>query len=300
MTEDPTDTMTDSTGNSHDLTLYNMDSGNLQDGTIAKEMAFNGTNEYMTTADHDDFDVNTLTVEAILDMPGDLTGRSILHHGDNTVGGNQGQRYFIKDVLKLGLSYYSGDWREVLSDETLTANQDAYIAIALDASNMYPYIDGVAGNTKALPAGLPDTSYPVYVGAGKIGASPGAYMKKKMDEVRYSKITRPAAWIKATCYTLFDNFITFGELGPSTSGVYYFAGTVYEGISTISGAMVYVYRRDTGAYLGSTTSSGDGGFYVETTFSGSHFLVCLDPAGGETYNDLIYGQVTPASKQVSI
>lgn len=73
----------------------------------------------------------------------------------------------------------------------------------------------------------------------------------------------------------------------------YFSGDVYELENTISGAQIYVYRRDTGEYIGSTTSSGDGSFYVETSYSGSHFLVCLDPAGGQSYNDLIYGEMYP-------
>ena len=75
----------------------------------------------------------------------------------------------------------------------------------------------------------------------------------------------------------------------------YFSGTVYELGSTISGAQLFVYRRDTGEYLGSTTSSGDGGFYVTTSYSGSHFLVCLDIDGGQSYNDLVYGEMYPVT-----
>ena len=76
---------------------------------------------------------------------------------------------------------------------------------------------------------------------------------------------------------------------------YYFAGSVHEGQATVSGAVVYMYRRDTGAYLDFTTASGNGDFYIETTYSGSHFLVCLDPSSGEVYNDLIYSQLYPIS-----
>jgi hypothetical protein len=75
----------------------------------------------------------------------------------------------------------------------------------------------------------------------------------------------------------------------------YFSGYVYELGSTVSGAQIFMYRSDTGAYLGSTTSSGDGGFYVETSYSGAHFLVCLDPEAGQSYNDLIYGDMMPVT-----
>lgn len=74
----------------------------------------------------------------------------------------------------------------------------------------------------------------------------------------------------------------------------YFSGTVYEELSTVSGVAVYVYRRDNGAYAGGTTSSGDGGFYVEVPYSGDHFIVALDKDGGIQYNLARLDKMTPA------
>ena len=53
------------------------------------------------------------------------------------------------------------------------------------------------------------------------------------------------------------------------------------------------HKRDTFEPMNSTTTSGDGGYYMTTTYSGSHYLVCLDDAAGATYNDLVIGRVTP-------
>lgn len=63
--------------------------------------------------------------------------------------------------------------------------------------------------------------------------------------------------------------------------------------------VVYAYRSDTGDLVGSTTSSGNGYFYLTTTYSGSHFVVALDDAEGLTYNDKIYGRVIPVPTTVS-
>jgi hypothetical protein len=45
--------------------------------------------------------------------------------------------------------------------------------------------------------------------------------------------------------------------------------------------------------MDTTTSSGNGYYYLETTYSGSHYIVCLDDFAGEDYNDLIIGDVCP-------
>lgn len=76
---------------------------------------------------------------------------------------------------------------------------------------------------------------------------------------------------------------------------YYVSGYVKEGVTPIT-RQIYAHNRDTGALVGSTTSSGAGGyFYCETTYSGFHYVVCLDDIVGLDYNDLIYGNILPAT-----
>ena len=77
---------------------------------------------------------------------------------------------------------------------------------------------------------------------------------------------------------------------------YYFYGTVTEQGSPAPGRIVRAYRKDTGYLVDETTSaSGTGYFYLETTYSGTHDIVCLDDMGGYSYNDLIYGDVIPTT-----
>jgi len=57
---------------------------------------------------------------------------------------------------------------------------------------------------------------------------------------------------------------------------------------------IYLHRRSTGELVDTTTSSGIGGAYTLTTsFSGAHYIVCLDDDAGESYNDLILGNMIP-------
>ena len=74
---------------------------------------------------------------------------------------------------------------------------------------------------------------------------------------------------------------------------YYMEGYVKETIVP-SARTVYAYRADTGELMDYTTSnSGTGYFYLETSYSGAHYLVCLDDVAGTNYNDLVYGQIYP-------
>lgn len=74
----------------------------------------------------------------------------------------------------------------------------------------------------------------------------------------------------------------------------YFSGYVYEQGNPVQRTL-YLHDRNTGALVDTTTSSGNGYYYLETTYSGEHYIVCLDAEGGESYNDLIIGNVIPTT-----
>ncbi len=75
---------------------------------------------------------------------------------------------------------------------------------------------------------------------------------------------------------------------------YAFSGFVFEQGSPVSRTL-YLYTRSDGAFVDTTTSSGDGSYSFTTTNSGAHFVVCLDDAAGDDFNDLIVGNVFPTT-----
>jgi len=83
------------------------------------------------------------------------------------------------------------------------------------------------------------------------------------------------------------------EFAPAPG--YYVGGYVTEEGSAVE-RTVRSYRRDTGAFLNETTSSGVGGhFYLETSYSGSQYVVCVDDDTGLEYNALIYDSIMPTT-----
>ena len=74
----------------------------------------------------------------------------------------------------------------------------------------------------------------------------------------------------------------------------YFSGYVYEQGGPIARTL-YLHNRSDGSLVGTTTSSGNGYYYLETTHPGSHYIVCLDDPAGEDYNDLIIGDIYPTT-----
>jgi len=83
------------------------------------------------------------------------------------------------------------------------------------------------------------------------------------------------------------------EFAPAPG--YYVGGYVaQEGVAVER--TVRSYRRDTGDFLGETTSSGIGGyFYLETSYSGAQYVVCVDDDAGLDYNALIYDSIMPTT-----
>jgi hypothetical protein len=74
---------------------------------------------------------------------------------------------------------------------------------------------------------------------------------------------------------------------------HYVSGDVVEEEIPVS-RRVYLHRSDTGALVGSAVSGeSTGSFYVTTTYSGSHYVICLDDEVGEDYNGLIFSKIIP-------
>lgn len=76
--------------------------------------------------------------------------------------------------------------------------------------------------------------------------------------------------------------------------MFYFSGYVFEQNNPVS-RKIYLHDRSTATLVDTTTSSGNGYYYLETISSGSHYIVCLDDDAGIEYNDLIIGSAFPTA-----
>lgn len=141
-----------------------------------------------------------------------------------------------------------------------------------------------------------------------------------LNDVNFSSV------IKTECNKIFEagngdpivndtvNTSTYGY-GPNygnnniTPYMYYFSGYTTKLNLPVS-RVVKAFTEDKYAYspieaeqtytcVGETLSSGGGGwggyFYLQTTFSGAHQVICEDDEDGVKYNDLIFSDVYPAT-----
>jgi len=154
------------------------------------------------------------------------------------------------------------------------------------------YIDGELSASKSSFTPPAQVAELIYVGTHAGGLSYGAYMY--INEYRISSIDRDFAWLKATYYSNTDDLISFN----TTDRYFFMSGYVKEKGVPVT-RTVRAYRRDTGELVHSTTSDPSTGYYyLQTTYSGVHSIVCLDDDEGEVYNDLIIGRATVSGVEV--
>jgi len=72
----------------------------------------------------------------------------------------------------------------------------------------------------------------------------------------------------------------------------YFSGFVFKDNSPIEGNL-YLYLESNGSLIDSTISEANGYYYLETTSSGLHFIVCFDDTINSSDQPLIRGKLTP-------
>jgi len=94
--------------------------------------------------------------------------------------------------------------------------------------------------------------------------------------------------------TPFSYTVPNGFMAGLTDYLGYFSGYVKEGDVAVS-RIVRLYNRNSGLLVDSTTSSGNGYYYVETTYSGAHYLIALDDDSGDSYNMARLDKMIPVS-----
>ena len=175
---------------------------------------------------------------------------SVSSNLDNRAGGGGGGADGIGGSASLGLSGFGGPGRlsSITGTPTYYAGGGAGASRSDDIANWGS--NGIGGGGRASD-GDPNTGGGGSTGPGNTGYSGGS----GIVIVRYQ-----------------------------TTKWWFFSGYVYEQGSPAAGRIVRAYQRATGELLASTTSSGNGYYYLETTYSGAHYLVALDDDVGNSYN----------------
>lgn len=262
------------------------------EGACGLEVALDGSDDYLDFGASNSFNITQYLTLELLVKPTTGWGASsrtewLLQRQHMPVLNQDTWAMFINSDGELQLGSYGGNIQS--TKNSWSAGSTFYIAGTYDYTGPSGdlFIDGIKET-------LSTDNYDLMAGAtgqNVIAGTTGAdyYAEAVYDEIRISDTVRSDAWIKATNYSLRNNLLEVSKV----STIYYFSGDVSELSTAISGAQIYIYNQSDGSLIGSTTSSGDGGFYLTTTYSGAHFLVCVDPAGGEDYNNLIYGDMYP-------
>ena len=239
----------DSTSNTNDGTpAGTMLTADLVDGKVGKEIDFDGTDDAISTANDASLNFGTstdFTIESLIkfsasqpdytglfvkgETPNEWTGYQLLLAGNKVVGE-------IKDgINQIGV---------VDGFQTTTALNDNawhYVNFVVNRSttNALLYVDSAqdATVTKAVIGNDIDNAVSAFIGKERTSA---LFFNGIIDEVRISSTARSAAWIKATYYSSWDDFITFSEITA-----FIFSNPIPADLSTVYGLTQQLYLTTT-------------------------------------------------------
>ena len=170
-----------------------------------------------------------------------------------------------------------------VKDSTDYSGKWVYVCIVRDGSNLEFFVNGSSKGTTTVNTDVVVTDFDIAWLYSNSYAFTGL-----VDEVHISSIASSVAWISA-CYNNQSDPSTFVIKGtPKYVSLCYFSGYVFEQDNPVS-RKLYLHNRSTGELVNTTISNDNGYYYMETAFSGSYYIVCLDDAAGIEYNDLIMG-----------
>lgn len=209
--EDPSGgTSTDSTVNSNDGTVNNMESGDLVLAKVGDGYVFDGSNEYITVGDADNFDLEysaPFTIEFWTNNS-DFSGNKFLVSKEDSGSNFKGYFILIRGtendmLLTLARNQDNGTRIDVTSDVTWTGTGLVHAGITYKANGLASdvnfYQDGAVTAdtdlTDALDNNTIVNSNDLHLAARTGGSD---YYPGIFDEVRFSNVSRSADWLNAS------------------------------------------------------------------------------------------------------
>ncbi len=283
LSQDPSVTIIDSTKNNYNGTPYSMSTNNLVGGCVGKCLYFDGSADYIN--------INNLLNENRYKLTVDISFKtnavgseynSILysiHDSDDT------NRLRIANNTKLRIHDLGGS--STYEDGITTINNNIWhqLSITLNTgSKAHWYVDGTIDG---------DMTQSVYFKKnGKMSIAQeydptnvaGDFFEGYIGEVRISNIDRTYEWIFTTHSTFCDNICYVNK-----ADIYYYTGNIYQKGLPVQ-RDVFLYDRVSGELMDKCISTVSGTYYLTTTVSGEHNVVCH---ADENYQDVILGRILP-------
>ena len=221
MAQDPNgdvaDAIKDSTSNTnHGTPAGTMLTEDFVEGKIGKAIAFDGagaSDDRIVIADDNSLDITIFTLETIIKPTSVSSAFEVSQHLFYASGSDNGG--YALDCAAGG-EYGIHCLNDGVASVKFTDGEEnawKYITGTYDDTDIKIYIDGILKNTNNAGASKvnPTQGVPALIGHS-ISSIPGI-----ADEIRLSNIARSAAWIKATYYSNWDDFIVFQEEAPTTT-----------------------------------------------------------------------------------
>ena len=279
----------DSTSKSkHGTPNGSMTSSDLVNANVGRGLDFDGSDDYIELPSSTIDGVTQCTWEVQFKSDDSNTNqRPIIHNNNNiffAIDLNGCDDNCIRTYLKASSG---GGWTQDLT--TYNVTEYRYTVGSFDENYLYFNVDDSVIGSPISYTGLEDvdSDYHTRIGAAR---NDTYFFDGIIREVRFSSTKRSNGWIKTTYYSNFDNLLIYSSV--ETPPQYCFTGKVFENDSPVV-RQVYLYLRNTGELIDSTTSSENGSYLVKSPNNTQHFIVVLDDDDGVEYQALIHDRLLP-------
>ena len=206
----------DSKGFNDGTPAGSLNASDLIDAVPGKGINFNGSSDTADAGTHSSLNITNLSVEAMIN-PGSVTGsHAVFHKGNTAVAGHRG--WWVQlEADEIMAQTWDGAWRAYESNNAnLSTSTDYFIGLTLTTGaspcRMFKNDIELTGPAATSLGYIDDSDYAAYIGNLYQG-TPSTWFDGTISELRISDTIRSVAWLKATYYSNFDNFMTLASGG---------------------------------------------------------------------------------------
>lgn len=244
------DTTTDSTGNSHTLTLNGSPSV-VAANVFGNAYDLNGTTGNLEVADHADLDLaSNFTLQAI--FTSDVTDQNNYTHLAKSSANTTGYRYFNNAGRSFRVRHPELTGANLdTAAQTITIGQDMWIAAVFNGTTRESVLDGVSLASDTPSGTVTGNTDSLLIG----GASYLGWFDGQVDEARVMNTGRSVAWLLVE-YNNQSTVTTWGTVGSWDEPTDGASGQIILPSLVVGGLTQLAYSSDGQAILPSLTLNG--------------------------------------------